>query len=171
MLSNTHTITSRSISNRISINIKAVCFLYFRRTTSRFLCPFYPCVMVNTWFRKAEDEFTHLFLLNVNENILEYFPIHSSYFISLQTKIILFEILYLKGFHNSALSDLMPLYLPVGRYHLSSLDNTLTTLKAFLSCSSVKVCIFSITIPSEIIFWPNTMTEPLPNMLSQINVC
>lgn len=170
MLSNIHTMTSKSISNRISINIKAERFLYVRTTTRRFLCLFYPCIMGNTWFRKAEDEFTHLFLMNVNENILEYFLLYYSCFISLQTKILLFEIIHLKDFHNSTLSDLMPVYLPVGRYHICSYAHTLTTLQAFLSCSSLKVCIFSITIQSEIIFWPNTMTEPLPDTLSQIKV-
>lgn len=129
--------TSKSISNRIFIYIKAECFLYFRRTTRGFLCLFCPC----TWFRKAVDEFTHLFLLNVNENILEYFPLYY-YFISFKTKIFLFEILHLKDFHSSVLSDLMPVYLSVGRYHLSSLDNTLTTLQVFLSSSSRKGCTF-----------------------------
>lgn len=170
MLSNIHTTTSQSISNRISINIKAECFFHFRRITGTFLCLFSPCSMVNTCFRKDEDEFMHLFLLNINENILEYFPVYYSYYISLKTKILLIEIIHLKDFHNSALSDVTPVYLPVGRYHLSSLDNTSTTLQVFLSCSSLKVSIFSITIQSRIIFCPNIMTEPLLNMLSHIKV-
>lgn len=159
--------TSKSISNRIFIYIKAECFLYFRRTTRRFLSLFCPCIMVNTWFRKAVDEFTHLFLLNVNENIIEYFPLYY-YFISLKTKIFLFKILHLKDFHNSVLSALMPVYLPVGSYHLNSLDNTLKTLQVFLSCSSPKVCTFSVTIPSEIIFWPNMIIEPVT--LPQVSI-
>lgn len=110
MLSNSHTMTSKSRTNRISINIKAECFLYFSRTTRRFLCLFYPRIMANTCFRKAEDEFTHLFLLNVNENILEYFPLYYSYFISLQNRILLVERILLKGFKILP-SDLMPIYL------------------------------------------------------------
>lgn len=95
--------------------------------------------MVNTCFRKAEDEFIHLFLLNVNENILKCYALYDSCCIALLTKILLVDITHLKDFHNSALSDLMPVYLPVGRDHLRSRDNRLTTFQAFLSCSSLKV--------------------------------
>lgn len=159
--------TSKSRSNRISINIRAECFFYFRRTTRRFLCLLYPHIMVNTWFRKAEDEFTHLFLLNANDNILEYFSLYYSYLISLQNKILLVERILLKGFQILP-SDLMPIY--------PQADVILVPLVVqwqlySVSWTSLVVLLFSLTVQSETIFWPKIMTEPFPNMLSQIKVC
>lgn len=47
----------------------------------------------------------------------------------------------------------------------------MTTLQCFSQAVHYWSVFFSATVQSEAIFWPKFMTEPFPNVLSQIKMC